>query len=146
MPEADARPATAAFVSGHLDRMERGDILQGISEYAEDAVLEAAEVGEAGSVLTGTFHGREAIGRWIDSWFSSFERGSYRFKIEESIENGDRAYMALFHTARGEASGAEVANRIYHVFTVCDGLIVRHAFSSEREAMLREAGIESRSP
>ena len=54
--------------------------------------------------------------------------------------------MALFHTARGEASGAEVANRIYHVFTVRDGLIVRHAFSSEREAMLREAGIESRSP
>jgi SnoaL-like domain len=70
-------------------------------------------VAEAGSLLTGTFHGPEAIGRWIDSWFSSFERGSYRLKIEESIENGDRVYMRLSHTARGAASGAEVANRIY---------------------------------
>lgn len=144
MPEADARPATAAFVREHLERIERGEIAQGISDYAEDAVLEAAEVGEAGSILSGSFHGRDAIGRWMDSWFSSFEPGSYRFEIEESIENGDRVYMTLFHTARGEASRVEVGIRAHHVFTVRDRLIVRHAFSSERERMLSAAGIDSR--
>jgi ketosteroid isomerase-like protein len=138
MPEADARPGTAAFVREHLGRMEYGDIVQGISDYAEDAVLEVALVGEAASILNGTFRGREAIGRWIDSWFSSFERGSYRFKVEESIENGDRVYMALDHTARGEASGVEATLRTHHAFTVRDGLIVRHALSGEREPMLRE--------
>jgi ketosteroid isomerase-like protein len=143
VPEADARPDTVAFVQEHLDRMERGDIVRGISDYAEDAVLEAAEVGEAGSLLTGTFQGREAIGRWIDGWFSSFDRGSYRFDVEESIENGDRVFMTLSHTARGAASSVEVANRIHHAFTVREGLIVRHAFSTEREPILRAAGIGS---
>jgi ketosteroid isomerase-like protein len=131
------------FVREHLDRMERGDIDEGISDYAEDAVLEAALVGEAASVLNGTFHGREAIGRWIDSWFSSFERGSYRFTVEQSIENGDTAYLALYHTARGEASGVDVTLRTYHAFTVRDGAIVRHALSGEREPMLRAAGVDS---
>jgi hypothetical protein len=95
------------------------------------------------SFLNGTFHGHETIGRWIDSWFSSFERGSYRFEVAESIENGDRIYLALRHTARGAASGADVTNHPYHVFTVREGLIARHAFSGEREPMLRAAGIDS---
>lgn len=58
------------------------------------------------------------IGRWIDNWFSSFERGSYRFEVEESIGNGDRVYMALRHTARGEADSVDVTLRTYHAFTV----------------------------
>ena len=91
----------------------------------------------------GTFHGRETIGRWIDNWFSSFEPGSYRFEVAESIENGDRVYLALRHFARGAASGADVTNHLYHVFTVHEGQIARHAFAGEREAMLRAAGIDS---
>jgi ketosteroid isomerase-like protein len=62
----------------------------------------------------------------------------------KSIENGDRVFMTLSHTARGDASGVEVANRIHHAFTVREGLIVRHAFSTEREPILRAAGIGSR--
>jgi ketosteroid isomerase-like protein len=145
MLEPDAGPAAAATVREHLDRIERGDIVQAIADYADDAVLDAVEVGETESVLTGTFQGREAIGRWIDNWFSSFERGSYRFEVEETIENEDRVFMTIYHAALGEASGAEVAVRIHHVFTVREGVIVRHEFSSERERMLRAAGIESAS-
>jgi ketosteroid isomerase-like protein len=145
MPEAHARLDTAAVFREHLDHIERGDIVQATADYAEDAVLEADPRGEQGLLLTGTFHGREAIGRWIDNWFSSFERGSYRFEVEESIDNGDWVFMTVYHTARGAGSGAEVALRVYHAFTVGDGLIVRHAFSSvDREAILRAAGVESR--
>ncbi len=142
--EAGASPNTTATVRAHLARIERGEIDAAVSNYAEDAVLEAAEVGEARSVLTGTFQGSQAIGRWMDGWFSSFEPGSYRFKVEQSTENGDRVYLALSHTARGVASGVEVSNHLHHVFTVRDGLIVRHAFSTLREPMLRQAGIEPR--
>ena len=155
MPEGDPRPDTAATVREHLDRIERGDIAQAISDYAEDAVLEADPGGEQPDpLLTETSHGREAIGRWIDNWFSTFEPGSYRFEVEESIENGDRAFMTIYHTARGTGSGADVALRVYHAFTVRGGLIVRHAFAPERleggranevrEAILRAAGIDSR--
>jgi ketosteroid isomerase-like protein len=71
-------------------------------------VLEVGEVAEAGNINIGTFRGPEAVGPWLDGWFSSFERGSYRFQVEESIENGDRVYMTLVSIARGEGSGAEV--------------------------------------
>ena len=141
MPETDAGPATAAAVRAHLDHIERGDFVRATADYAEDAVLEADF---EGAVHAGTFQGRKAIGRWIDNWFSSFERGSYRFAIEESIENGERVFMTTLNTARGAASGVDVVLRVYHAFTVRDGLILCHTFSvSERERLLREAGIQS---
>jgi hypothetical protein len=60
-----------------------------------------------------------------------------RFEVEESIEKGDRLYLALRHTARGAASSADVTNHLYHVFTLCDGLIVRHTVSGDREDALQ---------
>ena len=145
MPEADARLDSAAAVREHLDHIERGDMAQATVDYAEEAVLEADVGGEQGLLTRGTFHGREVAGRWVDDWFSSFEPGSYRFEVEESIENGDRVFMTVYHTARGAGSGVDVALRVYHAFTVRGGLIERHAFSAaERDAMLRAAGVESR--
>jgi ketosteroid isomerase-like protein len=144
MPDAESRLDAAAIVRAHLDRIERGQIAQAITDYADNAVLEA--VGGGGiedSFLNGTFQGRATIGRWIDNWFLSFEPGSYSFEVAESIEKGDRIYLALRHTARGATSGADVTNHLYHVFTVQEGQIARHAFAGEREPMLRAAGIDS---
>ncbi len=107
-------------------------------------MLEADPGGEQGLLLSGTFHGRDPIGRWIDNWFSSFEPDSYRFEVEESIGSGDRAFMTVFHTGRGESSGADVTLRVCHAVMVRNGLIVRHAFSTERGPILRAAGIASR--
>jgi ketosteroid isomerase-like protein len=144
MRKAETPRGPAATFREHLDNIERGDIVQATADYAEDAVLDADATGEQGLLLVGTFHGREAAGRWVENWFSSFEPGSYRFKVEESIERGDRAFMTVYHTARGEASGADVELRVYHAVTVRDGLIVRHTFSSQaREAVLRAAGVGS---
>jgi hypothetical protein len=69
----------------------RGDLVEATADYAQDAVLEAHF---RGAVHARTFHGREAIGRWIDNWFSRFERRSYRFQIEESIDNGGVGFRA----------------------------------------------------
>jgi ketosteroid isomerase-like protein len=132
------------MLHAHLARIARGEIRAAIAEYADDCVLEARGAGNIeGSVLTGTFQGRETVGRWITDWFSSFEHGSYRFEVEESIEKGDRIYLALCHTARGAASGVDVTNHIYHVFTVRDGLIARHTFSGDREDVLRATDFDS---
>jgi ketosteroid isomerase-like protein len=144
MTKADTPRGPAATFREHLDHIEQGDIAQATRDYAEDAVLEADPTGEQGLLLIGTFHGRKAAGRWVEDWFSSFEPGSYRFRIEESIESADRAFMTVSHTARGEASGADVALRVYHAVTVRDALIVRHTFSSQaRDAVLRAAGVDS---
>ena len=144
MPETDAGADTAAFFRAHLGRIERGDLVEAVADYAEDAVLDVDPGGEQGHPDTGTFHGRAAIRGWLDNWFTSFEPGSYRLKVEESIENGERIFLTLHHTGRGEASGVDVTLRVYHALTLCDGLIVRHAFSSDREAVLRAARVESR--
>jgi ketosteroid isomerase-like protein len=142
MGGGDTAPGPAATFREHLDHIEGGDIVQAAADYAEDAVLEADPTGEQGLLLIGTFRGREAIGRWVDNWFSSFD--SYRFEVEESIESGDRAFITIHHSGRGEASGVEVELRVYHAITVRDGLIVQHTFSSRaREAVMRAAGVDS---
>jgi hypothetical protein len=41
MPEAESRLDAAAIVRAHLDRIERGQIVLAIADYADDAVLEA---------------------------------------------------------------------------------------------------------
>jgi ketosteroid isomerase-like protein len=144
MSDAESRLDAAAVVHAHLHRIERGQIAEAIADYADDAVLEA--VGGGGiedSFLNGIFQGRATIGRWIDNWFSSFEPGSYHFEVSESVKKGDHIYLALRHTARGATSGVDVTNHLYHVFTVQEAQIARHAFAGEREPMLRAAGIDS---
>jgi ketosteroid isomerase-like protein len=143
MPRTDTPQGPAAIFREHLDHIECGDIAQATADFAEDAVFEGDPSGAQGLLLIGTFHGREEIGRWLDNWFSSFD--SYCFKVEESIEQGDRAFMTVYHTARGEASGVDVDLRVYHAVTTRDGLIVSHTFSSQaREAVLQAAGVDPR--
>jgi ketosteroid isomerase-like protein len=141
MPEAGPCPQALATVRAHLERIEAGDIVQATMDYAEDAVLEAGLRGVV--ALEGTVHGRAAIGEWLENWFSSFQPGSYRFQIDEAIEAGDWVYLALGNTALGQASGIETTLHTHNVFAVRAGSIVRHAFSGEREEMLRAAGIVS---
>jgi hypothetical protein len=137
---ADPGPDPAAIVRGHLAHIEVGDLRQALADYAEDAVLEADFTG---AVHAGSFRGRDEIGRWLDNWFTSFEPGSYRFAIEESVVNADRVFLTTLNTARGAGSGVEVDLRVYHAFLVHDSLIVRHMFSvDDRDRMLREAGID----
>jgi hypothetical protein len=63
----------------------------------------------------------------------------YRFTVEEAIENGDRAYAALDHTARGgERRGGDAPRRPRR--RRADGRIVRHALPGELGLMLRTPG------
>jgi SnoaL-like protein len=133
------RPTTLSAVRAHLKKIERWEWTQAAMDYSEDGVLDAGLRGVVAQ--EGTFRGRAAIGDWLERWFSSFQRGSYRFEIEQSVEHGDRLYLALCNIGRGEASGAETRLLLHHVFTVRDGLIERHAFSGEPEEIRREAGI-----
>jgi ketosteroid isomerase-like protein len=142
VPEQPERPTTLAIVRAHLEHIERDDLAQAAADYAEDGVLEA---GLAGVVsLEGTFRGRAAIGQWLENWFSSFAPGSYHFEVEQAVENDDRIYLVVSGRARGKTSGVEATNLLHHVFTVRDGLIVRHAFSGEPEEIRRAAGVPSR--
>jgi hypothetical protein len=58
-------------------------------------------------------------------------RDFYRFTVEETIENGDRAHATLDHTAPRKVSGVEVTPRADHVVPVPTIRIVRHALSGD---------------
>jgi ketosteroid isomerase-like protein len=113
-----------------------GDFDRAMSHYAEDVEL---FVSPGAFLETGTFSGREAVGRWFANWFATFEPG-YRFEIEEARDLGDRVYLDASHSGRGRTSGAKVSGRTGYLYTLRDGKIVRgELYATPAEALAAAA-------
>ena len=106
------------------------DFPRAMSHYAEDVVLVVSST----LLETGTFEGKEAVGRWFASWFATFEPG-YHFEFEEIRDLGDRVFIDASHRGRGRTSGAEVTTRMGYIYTLRDGKITRaELYGSPTEA------------
>jgi ketosteroid isomerase-like protein len=113
-----------------------GDFPRAMGMYADDVVL---VVHPDAFLESGTFVGREAVGRWFANWFNTFEPG-YSFEIEEARDLGDVVYLDATHRGRGRNSGVEVHGRTGYLYTVRDGKIVRaELYSSPAEALAAAA-------
>ena len=109
------------------------DFPRAMSLYAEDVML----VVDPGFLESGTYEGREAVGKWFGDWFRTFEAG-YRFEIEETRDLGDVVYLDASHGGHGRTSGIAVEGRMGYVYTVRDGKVARvELFRTPAEA--REA-------
>jgi ketosteroid isomerase-like protein len=97
------------------------DFPRAMSLYAEDVEL---LVDHHRFLESGTFTGREAVGRWFADWFATFEPG-YRFEIEETRDLGAVVFLDASHGGRGRTSGAEVKSRSGYLYWVRDGKIAR---------------------
>jgi ketosteroid isomerase-like protein len=107
------------------------DFPRAMSHYADDVVL----VVSSALMESGTFEGREAVGRWFGSWFATFEPG-YHFEIEEIRDLGDRVFLDVSHLGRGRTSGIEVTTRMGYIYTLREGKIVRgELYGSPGEAL-----------
>lgn len=92
-----------------------------MSHYAEDVVLEVRGVG----LRSGTFDGRDAVGRWFGDWFDTFERDAH-FEITELDEREDGSVLLVAdHHARGRGSGVEVEGKVIWLYHLREGKIVR---------------------
>ena len=60
---------------------------------------------------------------------------------EEFIDAGDRVLVTEHHRGRGRGSGIEVDTRLYSVYTVCDGKVVRMDQFTDRPEALEAAGL-----
>ena len=96
------------------------DFPRAMSLYAEDVVL----VVDPGFLESGTYEGREAVGKWFGDWFRTFEP-DYRFEIEETRDLGDVVYLDASHGGRGRGSGIAVEGRMGYLYTVRDGKVAR---------------------
>ena len=100
---------------------ERGDFARALDYYADDVEL---VVPDDALLESGTFKGRDAVGRWFGNWFRALQP-SYHFDLEEARDLGDVVLVVAKHCGRGRTSGAEVRARMAYLYAVRDGKIAR---------------------
>jgi ketosteroid isomerase-like protein len=83
---------------------------------------------------------RASTTRWKGEW------DDYELIPESFTDAGDRVVATVRFRARGRGSGIEVDARLYDVFTLRDGKIVRMDQFTEQSEALEAAGLRGRPP
>jgi len=87
----------------------------------------------------GALYGNDAVlanyQRWDEAWEGA------KTTLEEVIGHGDRVFVAARFHARGRASGVEVETRLYEVYTVRDGKVLRIDEYATRDEAIEAAGL-----
>ena len=78
---------------------------------------------------------RASLARWDSAW------DEYEVIFEAFVDAGDRVLVTLRMRGRGPGTGIEVEARLYDVYTLRDGLIVRMDEFSDRPEALEAAGL-----
>jgi SnoaL-like domain len=74
--------------------------------------------------------------RWLDTW------DEHRIEVQEVIGKGGSVVASIHLTARGKASGIEVAVCLYLHYELCDEKVVYIFEHEDRESALEAAGLE----
>lgn len=133
MPSGDAE-----VIRDQFEAVNEREFARAMDFYADDVVL---FVDDEAFLDSGSFEGKEAVGRWFGSWFSTFEPG-YRFEIEEAREVGGSVLLVASHGGRGRSSGVEVEGRTAYLYTLRAGMIARVELYADRAAALEAAGAD----
>jgi ketosteroid isomerase-like protein len=101
-----------------------------MSHYADDVEL---VIPSAGFLVAGTFHGRDAVGRWFGDWFGAFDR-DLRFDIHEISELRDGSYLIVADVVgRGRTSGASAGATVFWVYRLREGKVIHLEYFVSRE-------------
>jgi ketosteroid isomerase-like protein len=130
-------PENVEVVRDQFAATNDGDFRRAMDHYAEDVVL---FVDPAAFLQSGTFEGREAVGRWFGDWFRTFEPG-YRFEIDEARDLGDVVLLVATHHGRGRTSGVDVRGQTGYLYTLRQGKIVRVELYRGRTEAISAAGL-----
>jgi ketosteroid isomerase-like protein len=87
----------------------------------------------------GAVYGNNAVLANYERWDEAWEGAETT--LEEVIGHGDMVFVAARFHARGRASGVEVETRIYEVYTVRDGKVLRIDEYAHRAEALKAVGL-----
>ena len=110
-----------------------GDAQRAVAHFAADVAVDATSRPDS---ATGT--GREALGRIVASWVTTFDEWSE--KIEEVRDLGDHVLAIAVQRGRGKGSGVEIETRYAVLFRVEDGEISAMTLYPDEAAALEAAG------
>lgn len=114
------------------DAYSRGDIERVIALSDPYVVLVSLEEGP----LYGPNAVRANYARWMEAW-----REEPETTVEEVIDNGDHVVVIACFQGRGRGSGVRVEQRLYEVYTLRNGRILRVDEFSDRDQALEAAGL-----
>jgi ketosteroid isomerase-like protein len=69
---------------------------------------------------TDDYYGRDEFVRGVERWLEEWE--TFRYIPEEITDLGERAYMRVRLVGRAKASGIELDQTIFHLWTFKDGM------------------------
>jgi ketosteroid isomerase-like protein len=131
-------PDHVKIVRDYFAATNEGDFAAAMACYDDDVEL----VVPAYAFLdSGTFKGKQAVGRWFGDWFRGFQRG-YQFDLEEVRDLDGVVLVAARHGGHGRTSGAEVRAPVAYLFGFRDGKIARLEIFADRSEALAAAGFE----
>jgi len=113
-----------------------------------------AKTGDIGSYVAGNFHseceyrpieergairGHAALGSWIRRWLDAWDDAWD--EVDEIIEVGQTVFTAIRVHGRGRRSGMEVSQRLFDVFELREGRVVRVREYLDADEALKAAGL-----
>ena len=107
------------------------DLDEGWTDADPDIVWNPLEEPE----VQGPDAARASLARWDSAW------DDYEVIFEEFVDAGDRVLVTLRMRGRGRGTGIGVEARLYDVYTLRGGLIVRMDEFAERSEALEAAGL-----
>jgi ketosteroid isomerase-like protein len=87
----------------------------------------------------GVVYGNDAVLANYKRWNEAWERSETT--LEDVIGHGDRVFVAIRFHGRGRASGVEVDARLYEVYMLRDGKVLRIDEYEHRAEALKAAGL-----
>ena len=84
-------------------------------------------------------YGNDAVLANYERWHEAWEGAETT--LEEVIGHGDRVFVTVRFQGRGRASGIEIDTRLYEVFTLRDGKVLRIDEYEHRADALEAAGL-----
>jgi ketosteroid isomerase-like protein len=87
----------------------------------------------------GAVYGNNAVLANYERWDEAWEGAETT--LEEVIGHGDMVFVAARFHGRGRASGVEVETRLYEVYTVRDGKVLRIDEYATRDEAFEAAGL-----